>query len=216
MTAIHLLSELRRQGVIFSVDNNRLRLRAPKGVLTPELRGQLVDKKEEILAVLRSQLPATESVQPLANDEASAGLIQDRHVAMESLEDNGHATWFRDTEGITRRHFPYLDRSFPVEVVRPGDLATCTKCRKSYLWLPFPALANICRDCQPPSIGPIPDPCEPGFEGSLESRKGQAYRPRTNDAGKAEGRAPQKQVTGAVQTAEPTITQLQLDWDAQE
>ena len=42
--------------------------------------------------------------------------------------------------------------------------------------LPFPALANVCRECQPPSIGWMPDPGEPRFEADLEYRTGPACR----------------------------------------
>ncbi|MFI0487358.1 amino acid adenylation domain-containing protein [Actinomadura sp. 9N215] len=54
MTAIELLSHLRDLGVRIRLDGDRLRLYAPDDVLTPALREQLSDHREEILRFLRS------------------------------------------------------------------------------------------------------------------------------------------------------------------
>jgi len=116
------------------------------------------------------------SLRPETDGESQEVPILGGRVVKEILEDNGSTTWFTDDEGTTQRYIRRLDRSFPVEVVRPGDPAVCINCRKSYAWLPFPALANVCRDCQPPSLGWIPDPGEARFEGNLEFRSGPACR----------------------------------------
>jgi hypothetical protein len=49
------LAELRGRGVEVSGDGDRLRCSAPPGVLTPELRDQLQQRKGEILAFLRAR-----------------------------------------------------------------------------------------------------------------------------------------------------------------
>jgi hypothetical protein len=108
--------------------------------------------------------------------ETVEGLILDGHAVKEVLENNGQTAWFKDTEGKVHRYFASQDKSFPVQIVKPGDPAICANCGESYRWLPFPAFANICRDCQPPSIGWIPDPGTPRFEGDLELRTGPACR----------------------------------------
>jgi len=47
------LSDLRSLGVILSLDGERLICNAPKGALTAQIRQQLADRKQEILAFLR-------------------------------------------------------------------------------------------------------------------------------------------------------------------
>ena len=67
MKTSEFLGHLREQGVKLWTESGELRLKAPKGVLTPELRDELVARKQEILAVLASAAkPAPAS--------ASAGL----------------------------------------------------------------------------------------------------------------------------------------------
>ncbi|MBH8564119.1 non-ribosomal peptide synthase [Nostoc sp. CENA67] len=44
---------LTQQGVQLSVDNNKLNIRSPKGVITPEIQAELMTYKTEILALLR-------------------------------------------------------------------------------------------------------------------------------------------------------------------
>ncbi|MBT8421930.1 MAG: amino acid adenylation domain-containing protein, partial [Gammaproteobacteria bacterium] len=52
MTAIELLALLNEQGITLSVDGTDLRISAPKGGLTPELRDQLVRHKSELISLL--------------------------------------------------------------------------------------------------------------------------------------------------------------------
>jgi len=52
-TLIELLSDLRALGILLSVDGERLICSAPKGVVTPEIKTALADRKQEILAFLR-------------------------------------------------------------------------------------------------------------------------------------------------------------------
>ena len=53
MTAAELVAHLRALDVRLSVDGDRLRCSAPKGVLTEELRDQLATRKVELLGWLR-------------------------------------------------------------------------------------------------------------------------------------------------------------------
>ena len=58
---IHLLGQLRAQGVSLSVDRDSLKCAAPPGVLTAELRAELTKHKAEILAFLKSSTNKTVS-----------------------------------------------------------------------------------------------------------------------------------------------------------
>jgi len=73
MTTAELLAYLRRQGVELRADGDRLRYRAPKGVLTPALRAELTECKPEILALLRQPgvfVNATSlPLQPISRDK---------------------------------------------------------------------------------------------------------------------------------------------------
>jgi hypothetical protein len=55
MNASELLENLTQKGVQLWVDNNKLNLRSPKGVITPEIQAELTTYKAEILAFLREQ-----------------------------------------------------------------------------------------------------------------------------------------------------------------
>ncbi len=52
MSADELLIELKARGVSLEVDGDRLRVDAPKGAVTPELREALAAHKAEVLALL--------------------------------------------------------------------------------------------------------------------------------------------------------------------
>lgn len=56
MNTAELLINLKKQGVeIRAEDNNKLSIRYPRGVLTPELQAELVARKAELLALLQNQ-----------------------------------------------------------------------------------------------------------------------------------------------------------------
>ena len=52
MTPAELLAYLRGQGVVLWADGERLRYKAPKGILTPAMLTELTKSKQEILASL--------------------------------------------------------------------------------------------------------------------------------------------------------------------
>ena len=52
MTAHELLISLRRSGIELTVSGNRLRVEAPRGAVTSELRRVLIARKRELLAAL--------------------------------------------------------------------------------------------------------------------------------------------------------------------
>lgn len=59
MTAVAILEKAKQRGIILQAEGDRLRIRAPKGTLTPELREAIAQHKQEILTVLQSRQPAT-------------------------------------------------------------------------------------------------------------------------------------------------------------
>lgn len=58
-----LLADLTTRGVRLSLNDGRLRIEAPKGVLTPELRSALTEHKLELIAFLQTH-PANERKRP--------------------------------------------------------------------------------------------------------------------------------------------------------
>jgi hypothetical protein len=157
MTAIELLAHLRSLGVVLWHNRDKIKYCTQNGVLTAELRSQLIEKKAEIISILRDEIPS-----PPKPEINNCRLIHQ----------SGSMTWYEDASGNGFRYFPSLDCSFPVEVVREGAPAICTKCGVTYKWLSFPALAGLCRQCQPSSIDWIPEPGEPRFESGVEFRRG--------------------------------------------
>ncbi|AFZ23501.1 hypothetical protein Cylst_1199 [Cylindrospermum stagnale PCC 7417] len=61
MNASELLEKLNQQGVQLWVDNNKLNIRSPKGIITPEIQIELATRKAEILALLQATDIATKS-----------------------------------------------------------------------------------------------------------------------------------------------------------
>lgn len=57
MTAAEILTETRRLGIVLLADGQRLRYRAPKCLMTPELREALAARKPELLALLTAEDP---------------------------------------------------------------------------------------------------------------------------------------------------------------
>jgi hypothetical protein len=167
MNAANLLIELRGQGIEISAENNMLRCRARLGILTPALRNHLTKHKKEIIEILQ-----IEALLAIKSEPWSVG--EDDTHRCRIIRRSESMIWYEDAVGRNWRFFPSLNQIFPVDVVKPGDPATCTNCGKSYQWLPFPALANLCRNCQPPSSDWIPEPGEPRFENGVEFRRGPA------------------------------------------
>ena len=54
MNTLEFLSKLRNLGIQLSTDGEKLRLHAPKDALTPDLRGELAERKAEIIVLLQN------------------------------------------------------------------------------------------------------------------------------------------------------------------
>ena len=72
-----LLQRLHDAGVILKVDGNRLRYRAPRGAMTPELRAALVERKPDLLYEYheRAAIMEYDARLPRADAEARAANI---------------------------------------------------------------------------------------------------------------------------------------------
>lgn len=68
MTLDEFLSSLRAQDVQLSADGDRLRVSAPEGVLTPDLKKQLARHKTEILSYLRATTLHELAIPPIPRD----------------------------------------------------------------------------------------------------------------------------------------------------
>jgi len=74
-----LLAELSRQGVRVWVDGEHLRIRAPKGVLTPTLRAHLAERKATLIARLRANESSLAGDAPIPHQSGSTAQGQDRY-----------------------------------------------------------------------------------------------------------------------------------------
>lgn len=80
MTAQELLSDLTERDAAFTVDDEQLRVDAPRGLITDELRRELEEHKPELIELIRQQrsqaAPDADTVAAMTLDDfAAAGLI---------------------------------------------------------------------------------------------------------------------------------------------
>lgn len=64
MTSTDLLHELTRRGVILEPSGDRLRYKAPVGVMTSELKRALADQKASLLQILGVEVPTAAASKP--------------------------------------------------------------------------------------------------------------------------------------------------------
>lgn len=84
MTAAKLLSDLEQRDVAVTVEGGQLRVDAPRGVLTEDLRRTLSEHKPEIVALIRDRTPAPGS-------GASEQPGEDARIAAMTLDDFAEA-----------------------------------------------------------------------------------------------------------------------------
>jgi hypothetical protein len=85
LTATALLESLRSLGVRLSASGDRLRFRAPVGVLTPELRAALVEEKPALLAALRDMESQASEVSRRLSPDGPGWVAVRSHVLGETV-----------------------------------------------------------------------------------------------------------------------------------
>ena len=102
MTVLDLLAHLRDRGVeLFPEGENRLRYRAPKGVLTAELKAEIATQKGDILQALDDQQQAKreqdEAVVPLlvSSRVVARGIYGLEILEVEPVDPPGPLRWER-------------------------------------------------------------------------------------------------------------------------
>ena len=138
MTTLEFLSQLREQNIIIKLtpEGDQLKISAPKGALSAELRSELQARKEEILTFLQeaaakqsANLPEIEPVDrdnPLRLSFAQERIWKLHQLAPDSANLNVPVAWrlagrlARNARRSADRHVPHL-RELPVEVRRSAE-----------------------------------------------------------------------------------------------
>lgn len=130
MTTADFLSRLRALGVNIWTDNGSLHCNAPKGVLSQELRDELVSRKEEIITFVRESANATRNPEPPIRRIARDGTIplsfsQERLWLLDQLEPGNPAYHISATLRIEGPlDVPVLEQSLNEIVQRHESLRT--------------------------------------------------------------------------------------------
>ena len=86
------LADLEKQDIRFSLENNRLKINAPKGIVTPSLQEAIKRRKTDIIAFYKNQTNFSIKI-PRLSRQASipCSFAQQRLWLMDKLEPNSHA-----------------------------------------------------------------------------------------------------------------------------
>lgn len=135
-----IASDFRAAGVTLSLtDDGRLTYRAPAGVITPELKGQLTAHRDRLTAELvRDQKITRETVERLRNGQRWLTANLERHM---SAGPGGDPAWNRSLtvwdsgERLLRNLLHYQGCIWPGEGVCPTDAPVCCRaCGDSGKW----------------------------------------------------------------------------------
>ena len=127
MTALDLVTDLRRRGVALRTRDGRLQGSAPRGILTPEDRAALVAHKDEIIALLRREEEDT--------------------LIAEAVEISGARIIAELPAGACPACHPHRDTAAKADTIF-GDALRCGRCRGQQ-WRPAPGRPGevICTRC---------------------------------------------------------------------
>lgn len=93
MSLLNLLDQLKQRNVTLRAENGQLRIQAPQGVFTPELRTQIGQYKEEILAYLQREGRGATKLPPIVPNP------KERYAPF-PLTDIQHAYWIGQVVGL--------------------------------------------------------------------------------------------------------------------
>ena len=122
MTALALLTELRRQGVKLIADGNKLRVMTPRGVGLPDtIKNEIRHRRGEILSRLRS---GGITVEDVAAVFPGAEIVADNRSALESCRACGGRGWWVSRYGvkICARCHPPTNKSLVAEWISPPEI----------------------------------------------------------------------------------------------
>ena len=127
MTAQAILNCLRSLGASVSLAGNKLRVEAPAGVLTPDLRQELIEHKAELVRLLRPYSP------PVLPGPDPLDYRRDPLTGA-WLHDPG---WWRGPAQAPEIH---------------EERAPCPRCGGRRFWVTL-CHSEVCADCYPPGPG---------------------------------------------------------------
>ncbi|MEZ4736215.1 MAG: hypothetical protein R3E79_54710 [Caldilineaceae bacterium] len=94
MNLLRLLEQLRQLNITLRAEDGQVRIQAPQGVFTPDLRQQIAQFKEEILAYLQKDAHEPAALAPITPNPAA------RHQPF-PLTDIQHAYWIGQVVNLT-------------------------------------------------------------------------------------------------------------------
>ena len=135
MSIAEFVSHLRNLDVRLSAEGQRLRLNAPKGVLTDSLRAQIAERKQELLQFLSDYEQSAALIPPpilqrTSSDPAPLSFAQERLWFLEQLE-SGSAVYniCRASRLTGQLNIAALESSLTEILRRARDTAISDPCR---------------------------------------------------------------------------------------
>ncbi|MEW6746116.1 MAG: hypothetical protein AB1486_25525 [Planctomycetota bacterium] len=121
-TEVGLLDSLRSAGVEVSLDGDRLRVRAPRGALSGELRAEVARRAPELRALLRHEVDALDPLSwPPTEAEIQASRAAPELSALE-VESEERAAIFEYCGGLSRGEAEQAARVEVEEAVARGEI----------------------------------------------------------------------------------------------
>jgi amino acid adenylation domain-containing protein len=132
MKTVDLLTRLREAGVDLWVEEDRLRYHAPKGVLTPNIRAELIAHKAEIMAFLheaKASMDSAFALKPVSRDNGDLLLsfAQERLWFLEQLDPGQAYNLLDAVRFVGELDVAALERVFTEVVKRHEPLRTTFK-----------------------------------------------------------------------------------------